>query len=205
MTERTLLDQFGPIDIYLFDQILRGSITPGMTIFDAGCGGGRNLIYFLGEGYQVFGNDAFPAAIAETRRQAKMLQPALPEDNFRVEPVESPSFPAAIADVMICSAVLHFAKDEAHFAAMMDAMWGLLKPGGLFFARLASNIGIESRVRVISGRTHRLPDGSDRYLVDAAYLHAHTERLGGRMVDPLKTTVVEDQRSMTTWVVRKGA
>ena len=33
---------------------------------------------------------------------------------------------------------------------------------------------------------------------------ALTERLGGRLLDPLKTTIVQDQRSMTTWVVRKG-
>jgi len=30
-----------------------------------------------------------------------------------------------------------------------------------------------------------------------------TRALGGQLLDPLKTTVVQDQRSMTTWVVRK--
>ena len=42
-----LQEQFGPIDIYLFDQLLRGRIVPGMRIFDAGCGSGRNLVYLL--------------------------------------------------------------------------------------------------------------------------------------------------------------
>jgi hypothetical protein len=27
--------------------------------------------------------------------------------------------------------------------------------------------------------------------------------LGGDLLDPIKTTVVQDQRSMTTWVLRK--
>jgi hypothetical protein len=53
------------------------------------------------------------------------------------------------------------------------------------------------------GRRYRLPDGTDRYLVDEAMLMAQTRRLGGRLLDPLKTTVVQGQRSMTTWVVRK--
>ena len=41
---------FGPIDIYLFDQILRKRIAPGMRVFDAGCGHGRNLVFFLNQG-----------------------------------------------------------------------------------------------------------------------------------------------------------
>jgi tellurite methyltransferase len=39
--------------------------------------------------------------------------------------------------------------------------------------------------------------------VDEAQLMACTARVGGRLLDPLKTTVVQDQRCMTTWVVRK--
>jgi hypothetical protein len=48
-----------------------------------------------------------------------------------------------------------------------------------------------------------LPDGTSRFLVDEALLMARTRSLGGRLLDPIKTTVVQDQRSMTTWVVRK--
>ena len=44
-----LQEQFGNIDIYLFDQLLRGRIGPGMRVLDAGCGGGRNLVYLLRE------------------------------------------------------------------------------------------------------------------------------------------------------------
>ena len=55
-----LLEQFGQIDIYLFDQLLRGRIALGMRVLDAGCGAGRNLVYFLREGYEVFGVDLDP-------------------------------------------------------------------------------------------------------------------------------------------------
>ena len=106
-------------------------------------------------------------------------------------------------DVVLSSAVLHFARDDRQFDAMVGEMWRVLKPGGLLFARLASNIGMESRMQRIEGRRCLLPDGSERYLVDEAFLVDLTHRLGGRLLDPLKTTVVQDQRCMTTWVVRK--
>ena len=195
--------QFGAIDIYLFDQLLRGRITPGMRIFDAGCGSGRNLIYFLREGYEVFAADADPRAVAATRQLAHSLNPDLPADHFRAEPLESLTFPDAFADVVLSSAVLHFARDDAHFLAMLHGSWRLLKRGGLFFCRLASTIGIESQVRRIEGRRFLLPDGSGRYLVDEPLLLGLTEELGGQLADPLKTTVVQNQRSMTTWVLHR--
>ena len=200
-----LEEQFGQIDIYLFDQLLRGRIVPGMRVLEAGCGLGRNLVYFLREGYEVFGADAEPRAIDGVRRLAASLAPALPPENFHVEPVEAMSFPDAFADVVISSAVLHFARDDAHFTAMLRGTWRGLKPGGLLFCRLASTIGMEDRMKRLAGRRFLLPDGSERYLVDEALLLRLTEELGGRLVDPLKTTVVQDQRCMTTWVIRKNA
>ena len=62
----------------------------------------------------------------------------------------------------------------------------------------------EQQMRRTAGRRFRLPDGSDRYLVDEALLMDLTEELGGKLADPLKTTVVQNQRCMTTWVVRKN-
>jgi len=200
----SLREQFGEIDIYLFDQLLRGRITPGMSIFDAGCGFGRNLHYLLAAGYEVFGVDADPRAIAATRRLATSLAPDLPADNFRAEPLEQMSFPDHLADVVLSSAVLHFARDDDQFDAMLRGTWRILMPGGLLFCRLASSIGMEDQIRRLAGRRFRLPDGSERYLVDEALLVSLTEKLGGQLADPLKTTVVQNQRCMTTWAVRKN-
>jgi SAM-dependent methyltransferase len=199
-----LLEQFGPIDIYLFDQLLRGRIAPEMRLLDAGCGSGRNLVYFLREGYDVFGADADPQAVEGTRRLAASLAPGLPPGNFRVENIEEMSFPDGFSDVVLSSAVLHFARGDYQFLAMLRGTWRVLKPGGLLFCRLASSIGMEGRMRRIDGRRCALPDGSERYLVDAELLDKLTAELGGRLMDPLKTTVVHNQRCMTTWVVRKN-
>jgi tellurite methyltransferase len=199
-----LHQQFGLIDIYLFDQLLRGRIARGMRVVDAGCGSGRNLVYFLREGYQVFGVDSDAQAVENTRRLAASLAPGLPAENFRVETIEEMSFPAGFADVVLSSAVLHFARGDDEFLAMLRGTWRVLKAGGLLFCRLASSIGMENQMQSTGGRRFRLPDGSERYLVDAQLLSKLTEELGGRMLDPLKTTVVQDQRCMTTWVVRKN-
>jgi len=199
----TLQEQFGGIDIYLFDQLLRGRIRSGDTVVDCGCGGGRNLVYFLREGFDVYGIDPNPEAVDAVRALAAQLAPRLPADRFRAEPLERSSFPDAFAAVAISSAVLHFARDDDQFDAMLGGSWRLLAPGGLFFCRLASSIGIETQVTQIAGRRHRLPDGSDRYLVDEEMLRRKTAELGGELLDPIKTTVVSGQRSMTTWVLRK--
>ena len=147
-------------------------------------------------------------SIAGVRRLAASLAPNLPEENFRMEALEEMSFPGDFADVVLSSAVLHFARDDDHFMAMLRGTWRVLKPGGLFFCRLASSIGMEhgmeDRMQRIAGRRFLLPDGSERYLVDERLLVELTKDLGGHLVDPLKTTVVQNQRCMTTWVVRKS-
>jgi len=204
--------EFGAIDIYLFDQLLRGRIAHGDRVFEAGCGFGRNLVYLLRAGFEVFAVDQDADAIADVRAMASRLAPRLPSENFRVEPVQRTSFADRSMHVVISSAVLHFARDEAEFTAMLDGSWRHLMPGGLWFCRLASSIGFESHVRLADapassvrgpGR-HVLPDGTTRFLVDERFLIDQTRRLGGRLLDPIKTTVVQDQRAMTTWVVRRN-
>ena len=215
MSDENLQELFGGIDIYVFDQLLKGRFVPGMRVLDAGCGTGRNLVYFLRQGYKVFGVDQSADAISQTRRLAAALAPHLPEDNFRVEPVERMSFGSRQQsanrnqaepdgfDVVLSSAVLHFARNEDHWQAMVGEMWRILKPGGIFLARLASTIGMERQVTLIEGRHYHLPDGSDRFLVDEAFLRSVTTSLGGEFIEPIKTTIVENLRAMTTWVLRK--
>jgi tellurite methyltransferase len=198
-----LQEWFGGIDIYLFDQLLKGRFNRGMRVLDAGCGGGRNLVYFLREGYDVCGVDQSAEIMAHVRALALMLAPQLPADNFRAEQVERMSFAEADFDVVISSAVLHFARDEAHWRGMLLEMWRVLKRDGILFARLASSVGIEEKVKHLEGRRYRLPDGSDRFLVDDEMLLAATDSLGGELVEPLKTVVVHNMRSMSTWCLRK--
>jgi SAM-dependent methyltransferase len=198
-----LHEWFGGIDIYLFDQLLKQRFVRGMRLLDAGCGGGRNLNYFLKSGFDVCTVDQSPEAISQVKQLAARVAPNLSSYNFRVEAVEAMSFADAEFDVVISSAVLHFASDEEHWQAMVREMWRVLKSGGVFFARLASTIGIEDKVERVAGRRFHLPDGSIRFLVDEAMLMTTTEALGGKWLEPLKTVVVQNLRSMSNWIVQK--
>jgi SAM-dependent methyltransferase len=193
--------QFGQIDIYVFDQILRGNIAAGMRVFDAGCGYGRNLVHLLREGCEVFAVDANAEGVQHVRALAAELAPNLPAENFRVGQIEKLDLPDGFADVVICNSVLHFARDDAHFLAMVSEIWRVLRPGGLLFCRLGSRIGMDfERLR---GNIFRINDGSEWFLVDEMMLMQLTEQMNAVMVDPLKTTIVQDYRCMTTWVLRK--
>ncbi len=198
-----LAELFGEIDIYLFDQLLRGRITPEMRVLDAGCGSGRNLVYLLRAGCEVYGVDREEENVNAVRFLAARLAPDLPASNFRVEAADSLSFPDGHFEAVIANALLHFAADGEHFEAILGEIWRVLAPGGVLFTRLATSIGIEDRVLPLGGGRFALPDGTERFLVDEAWLLEATERLGGQLLDPIKTTNVQNLRCMTTWCVRK--
>ena len=194
-------EQFGPIDIYVFDQILRGNIGTGMRVLDAGCGYGRNLVHLLREGCEVFALDQNAEGVEHVRQLSASLDTGLPAENFRAGVIEDLPFADEFADVVLCSSVLHFARDDRHFRAMLAELWRVLKPGGMLFCRLGSRIGMDfQRVR---GNVYFIPDGSEWFLVDQQMLLQLTEEMNAVLVDPLKTTIVQDYRCMTTWVLRK--
>ena len=195
-------DSFGDIDIYLFDQLARGRFDRRRRVLDAGCGGGRNLLFFLMNGFDVWAVDRDPHAVSEVQHLAEMLNPDLPSNRIQCAPLDALPLADESVDAVICSAVLHFARDLSDFTAMLREMWRTLAPGGLFFARLATSIGIETLVTAPVGVV-RLPDGSDRFIVDEPTLLHLTATLGGVLLDPLKTTNVQNQRCMTTWVLEK--
>jgi len=199
----TLHELYGDIDIYLFDQLLKGRYDNVQKLLDVGCGNGRNLHYFLRNGYQVAGIDPDAQAVRKVKELSTALAPGNPPENFVVCPAENLPFADASFDLVICSAVLHFARDEQHFESMLRSMFRVLRPGGYFFARLASDIGIEARIKSLGKGRYLLPDGSERFLVNEQKLLQYTIELGA-LYEPIKTTNVQNMRCMTTWCVQKS-
>ncbi|MEX2570170.1 MAG: class I SAM-dependent methyltransferase, partial [Gemmatimonadota bacterium] len=200
---RELRRQLGELDIYLFDQLLRGRLDAARRILDAGCGTGRNLVYFLRAGLEVHGVDRDPGAIMRARALGAEIAPRLPQENFVLGELDALPWEDRSMDAVLCCAVLHFASDESHFGRMLEEMWRVLDADGLFFARLASVIGLEVPVVLDENRRGSLPDGTERFLVDEDLLLRWSARLGATLLDPIKTTNVQNRRCMTTWVLRK--
>jgi len=157
----------------------------------------------MSEGFELWGVDESAEAIEQVRALAARRAPRLSKDCFIVGSVENMPYADASMDVVISSAVLHFARDERQWTAMVDEMWRALSSGGVFFARLATTIGQEGMLESLGGRRYVLLDGTQRFLVDEQMLMATTARLGAALLDPLKTSVVQNLRSMATWVLRK--
>lgn len=201
--QNNLQQLYGNIDIYLFDQLLKGRFDNCRNILDAGCGGGRNLVYFLQNGFEVYGIDPNPNAIQAVKELAKTLAPGMAANNFKVAAAEDLPFDDNSFDLVISSAVLHFAANKDHFEAMLRSMWRVLKPGGYLFTRLASDIGIETLVQSTGNGRYLLPDGSERFLVNQQMLLDQTRELNGQLFEPIKTTNVQNLRCMTTWCLQK--
>lgn len=184
-------------DIYLIDQILKGNFKNFKTILDVGCGDGRNLPYFFENNFEVFGIDP-----DEKRLLAVINRMKIKTENFKVAVAENIPFSQAF-DLIICNAVLHFAKNKLHFDSMLFSIWDRLAANGILFIRLASDIGIEKLIKPIDYGNYLLPDGTIRYLVSQEELLNYTKVLNARLVEPIKTTNVQGLRCMTTWILRK--
>lgn len=198
-TNSSLGPLLGHTDIYLVDQIMKGRYAPGERLLDAGAGGGRNLHWFARAGLEVYGTDRDPDAVAQLRAS----YPELAAERLQLAPVEALPFADAFFDHVVSSAVLHFADDHVHFERMFAEMIRVLKPGGSFFARMATDVGMGTHpIPLGNGRFH-LPDGSERYLSTRPMLDALLQRLGLYWLEPFKSVVVDGVRSMGVVVVGK--
>ncbi len=200
MTIQELNNELGNIDIYLLDQILKGRYSDTKTILDAGCGEGRNIVWFLKNNFQVFGIDKNASAIRMLQFVARSLNPDIDKNNFVVGSIEDAIYPDSSFDAIICSAVLHFAENETHFFHMYNEIIRVLKPKGTLFIRMASNIGAEDKIEAIIEKKTFLPDGSARFLLSRQLLDKILKKYPIKLLEPVKTVNVQDSRFMTTLV-----
>ncbi|WP_192347478.1 bifunctional 2-polyprenyl-6-hydroxyphenol methylase/3-demethylubiquinol 3-O-methyltransferase UbiG [Algoriphagus sp. Y33] len=193
----------GNIDIYLLDQILKGRFSKDMRILDAGCGEGRNAVYFINGGYQIFGIDRDETAIQYCRYMASSLDKSYDVYRFQVGGLEEIPFHQKAFDAVICSAVLHFAQDESAFWQMISEMLRVLKPGGILWFRMTTAFGgmLEQSQSVGEGK-YLLPDGSVRFLLTQNQLDK-LEEMGMRLLEHPKSVLVHGQRAMGVFVMEK--
>lgn len=199
MNPFSINELIGNTDIYLIDQIMKGRYIPREKILDAGCGNGRNLIWFLKNDFEVYAIDRDPAAI----KYLESVYPCFNKERLQVAEIDKLPFGNNFFDHVISSAVLHFAKSVSHFNDMIKEMVRVLNPNGTLFIRMTSDIGIENKIQHIENGVYHIPDGSIRFLLTPTLLKSmvHTNNLS--FIEPLKTVNVEGVRCMSTLVLRK--
>jgi len=203
MLPQDLNHELGNIDLYLLDQILKNRFDSKQPLLDAGCGEGRNLIWFLRNGYAVHGIDNNASALLMLRYVAKSIQKqAAP--NFVEGLIDNMPYDDRAFGAVLSVAVLHFADSHVHFEAMFTEMVRVLAPEGLLFVRMASALGSVAPLQDLGDGKYFLPDGSTRYLLQLDVLTGLVERLGLSWVEPLKTVSVHEQRNMSTLVLQKN-
>ncbi len=174
-------------DIYLLDLVLRGTIRPGASVLDIGSGSGRNLPFLAHAGTTITAVDADPAAVAACSQRLKQAPGAHVCKVATLPDLEMDQ----CFDVVICIAVLHFAPDQVTFHRWANACWERLRPSGIFLARLSTRIALPEAAAHFAYR----PTLDD--------IVACEHRWRASRIDPLKTTLVEEQRVMSTWTLRK--
>lgn len=204
LTYQDLNRAIGNIDIYLLDQILKGRFEQPMRVLDAGCGEGRNLVYFIRNGFDVWGIDRSTSAIHMLRMLGKKLHPEFDPEKFLEGDVADLPFPPVSFDTVICSAVLHFAENMDVFMSMIKELLRVLKPHGLLFIRTATDYGIENQVVSLGNQRYRLRDGSERFLVSRNMINKIMKAHALSYVEPFKTVIVDDVRSMCVLILQKA-
>ena len=168
------------------------------TVLDVACGPGVVTAALAGKAQAVTAFDATPAMLEKARKRC--AEAGLQNVQFKQGNAESLPFDSGAFDGFVTRVAIHHFPDPKR---VLKEIFRVLRPGGVLFARTASSIGIEAQLVSTGPRRWRSPDGVERFLVDEPMLTAWAGHQGGELLDPLKTTIVHDQRSMTTWVLRK--
>lgn len=111
------------------------NIIPGGKILDAGCGSGRDTLYFLKQGYEVVAMDASEEMVRLsselTGKQTKLLK------------FEDVKFNKEFDGIWACASLLHVPKAEIQF--IMKKLVNGLKNNGIFYGSFKYGEGEEIR------------------------------------------------------------
>jgi len=154
------------------------------------------------EGFTVYGIDENHLAIKYLKTVARSINKSIPDENFQFGDLRDIQFSDEYFDVVLSSAVLHFSQGKNDFQKMFSELMRVLKPGGILFLRMCTEVGMNNMEHVSEG-TYKLPDGTIRYILTEEILGFLMEKYSLRYLEPFKSVVVHGRRSMATLVVEK--
>lgn len=116
-------------DIRALDQLLQ-RLPPGALVLDAGCGAGVPILARLAERYRVVGVDFSTA-------QLRLARERVPAAALACQDLTHPGLAAGVFDAVVSYyAIIHIPRE--HHAAILAAVYRVLKPGGLAFLCLGA-------------------------------------------------------------------
>lgn len=190
-----IADFVGKTDIYIIDQIMKERYSTGHKILDAGCAEGRNLRWFYLNNFDIYGIDTDNERLETAKQQYPKFA-----NNFTKGSIEKLPYREATFHHVICSAVLHFAKSGKHFITMFTELMRVLKPEGTLFIRVASNIGLDGNTPYLK-ESHTNREGT--FFITREIIASLFTDFSVELLDPVKTTNVQDKRAMTTLIFQK--
>lgn len=191
MTIQELNRELGNIDLFLLDQILKGRFEQAARILEVGCGEGRNLTYFIRNGYDVWGIDHHPTALQMLRMIGHSLHTNFDKEKFIEAKITEIPFPPQSFDAIICSAVLHFSPSEEAFFAAWDEMMKVLRKDGFLFISMYSSIPFPGKTQ------------SDFFLLTETLYRTVLQRYKLQEIEPTRTVVTGDAQAIAYLILKK--
>lgn len=195
MTPHEINNYFGDMDIFLMDLILKGKIPSNGKVLDAGCGEGRNGIYFINNEYSYTGVDPDRSKVSLIEFLSKGTNAS-----FFVEDIRGFAQCRERFDFIICSRVLHFASSTDHFMEMWYDLISMLSPQGIIYISMDSVIDTNMGEKLDNGHI-RFPDGEVRFAITATMYQKIKK--GFEEIEPLKTLVAHGKRAQSFIALKK--
>lgn len=192
MSIQELNHELGNVDLFLLDQILKGRFEQTTRILDAGCGEGRNLTYFIRNGYEVWGIDKNPTALQMLRMMGRSLHKNFDKEKFIEAEITEIPLPPQSFDAIICAAVLHFSPSEEAFFTACDEMMRVLRKDGFLFISMLSDMEGKSAFN----------EGNHFLLTEALY-RTMLHRCKLQEIEPIKTVVTRDGQPIAYSILQK--
>lgn len=195
MTPHEINNYFGDMDIFLMDLILKGKIPEKGKVLDAGCGEGRNGIYFINNQYSYTGVDT-------DRSKVSLIEflSGGTESSFFVEDIKTFAERKETFDFIVCSRVLHFAESVDHFYEMWNDLISMLNPRAIIYISMDSVIDTDIGEAKDNGR-FLFPDGEVRFAITKE-IYKDIKK-GFEEIESLKTLVAHGKRAQSFIALKK--
>ena len=199
MNIEILRNIIGKADVYLLDQIMKGIYTQTDKILDAGCGHGRHISLFEKLELDIYGIDINKERIHHCKQEFPKIS-----KKFQVSDLKQIPFDDGFFEHVISSAVFHFATSKAHFKCLFAEHIRVMKIGGTLFIRMTSQFGLAPKsLRIVEEGIYVLPDGTQRFLISYSLVKELQEEFHLKLIEPIKTVNVSDERAMAVLMFQK--